>query len=252
MATAKITFAENEAVNTGVGIGIRVNTFAGGPITLQNNMALGSGTGFSVDPGSQNENGNAIGAGGVVLVGNVAVHGGYGFYADAPGKMVGNTAANNSQAGFLVVPGGGAFADNSAIGNAGPGAIVQFSVDGQDTQPSRSFQSFSQNNFYGNDRNRAVIALNAENFGGPGPYSIGPSAHCGVLNLGALAVVTGPEAGGTPPLENLPAAGNFWGSAKGPAPTGAGDAAGGACDQNGGVTSVKPFSTADFAITNWP
>jgi hypothetical protein len=33
--------------------------------------------------------------------------------------------------------------------------IVQFSVDGFDTQPTRSFQAFNQNNFYGNDHNRA-------------------------------------------------------------------------------------------------
>jgi hypothetical protein len=104
--------------------------------------------------------------------------------------MVANTAANNSQARFLVVPGGAPFSDNSAIGNAGPGVIVQFSVDGFDTQPTRSFQAFSQNNFYGNDHNRAVLSLSTANFGGPGPYHPGPSAHCGVLNLGALAVVT--------------------------------------------------------------
>lgn len=42
---------------------------------------------------------------------------------------------------------------------------------------------------------------------------------------------------------------NYWGSAQGPQPTGPGDAAGGACDQNGGVTSVKPFVTSPTAIT---
>jgi hypothetical protein len=131
--------------------------------------------------------------------------------------------------------------------------IQKHYVNSLDTQPTRSFQVFNQNNFYGNDRNRAVLSLATENFGvGPGPYNPGPSAHCGILNVGALAVVTGPQTGGTPPVMNLPAAGNFWGSAKGPAPTGVGDAAGGACDQNGGVTSVKSFSAADFAITNWP
>jgi hypothetical protein len=51
---------------------------------------------------------------------------------------------------------------------------------------------------------------------------------------------------------NLPAAGNFWGSATGPASTGAGDAVGGACDQNAGTTVGKPFATAAFAITSWP
>ena len=42
---------------------------------------------------------------------------------------------------------------------------------------------------------------------------------------------------------------NYWGSAQGPQPTGPGDAAGGACDQNGGVTSAKPFVTSPVAIT---
>jgi hypothetical protein len=251
--TAKILFASNQALNNGgSGFNLQIDAYHGGQITLQDNLATGGGTGFLVATGEQNEAGNAISAGSVQLTGNVAVHNGLGFSADAPGPMLANTAVNNQQAGFLVVP-GSLFQGNSAIGNAGPGAIVQFSVDGQDTAPLSHFQSFERNNFYGNDRNRPVLALAAANYPGvPAPYDPGPSAHCGVLNLGALAVAVGPVAGGTPPVIQLAATGNYWGSPSGPRPQGSGDTVGGACDQNGGVTVAKPFAKAALAITSWP
>jgi hypothetical protein len=249
MSTAQVIFSDNESINNAVsGFSVYVNTYQA-QITLENNVARGGTTGFFVSPGGQNEAGDAIGAGNVALLGNVSVHNGVGFIATASGKMERNTAAGNAQEGFLVVPGGGQFQDNSAIGNAGPGAILQFSIDVGDTQGNRKFQSFTQNNFYGNDRNRPALKVSVGPFQGPDP---GPSAHCGVLNLGALATVVGPNAGGTPPTISFVAPGNFWGSTHGPAPTGVGDAIGGVCDQNGAKTIAQSLATAVFAITSWP
>jgi hypothetical protein len=249
MSTAQVIFSDNESINNAVSaFSVYVNTYQA-QITLQSNLALGGGTGFFVSPGGQDEEGDAFGAANVALVGNVSVHNGIGFSADAPGKMEANTAAGNAQAGFLVVPGGGQFQDNSAIGNAGPGAIVQFSTYLGDTQGNHRFQTFTQKNFYGNNRNRPALNVSVGPFQAPNP---GPSAHCGVLNMGAVAAVVGPNAGGTPPTISLAASGNFWGSAQGPAPTGVGDAVGGVCDQNSATTIAKPFATESFAITSWP
>jgi len=253
--TAQIMFTGNAAINNaGSGFSVTVNAYNGGAITLQGNFASGAGTGFLVAAGFQNEAGDAFNAGIVSMLENVAVNNGLGFSAGLAGTTVGNTAVNNSQAGFLVVPNNSLFQNNSAIGNGGPGAIVQFSMDGLDTQGLAHFRSFTQNNFYGNDRNRPVLSLGAANFSNGLPlYNPGPGAHCGVLNLGALAATVGPQSGGTPPTIHLTATGNFWGSTAGPLPTGGGDAAGGACDQNGGVTLAKPFAaTAPFGITSWP
>src|SRR6202035_1615874 len=157
--------------------------------------------------------------------------------------------ADNSEAGFIVVPdqlgraffpGVGSFEGNSAIGNAGPGVVVNFSASGFDDPrgPQRSFRSFSHNNFYGNDRNRPVLLVGLEVFQVSPGFDTGPSAHCGVLNVGVLGAVLGPEPTPPPPV-TLPASGNFWGSAAGPSSTGAGDAAGGACDENAAVTVAK-------------
>jgi hypothetical protein len=52
----------------------------------------------------------------------------------------------------------------------------------------------------------------------------------------------------TPTVEKLQAANNYWGSVSGPAATGPGDTAGGVCDQNGGATTVKPFSPSWFSF----
>jgi hypothetical protein len=251
-ATAQIIFSSNQAINnSGGGFSVTVNLFHGGPITLQDNLASGGGSGFDVEAGFQNEGLEAVFAGNVQVVGNVAIHNSIGFTADVPGRIVGNTAAGNSQFGFLVVPGGASFQDNSAIGNDGPGAIIQFSQDATNNAPIPRFQTFTQNNFYGNDRNRPVLSI-APALSSNANYNPGPSAHCGVLNLGALAVAVGPNAGGIPPIINLAAAGNFWGSAQGPQVSGSGDAVGGVCDQNGGVTQAKPFAIIPFGITSWP
>jgi hypothetical protein len=252
-ATAQIMFSGNQAINNpGGGFSVTVGLFHGGPITLQGNLASGGGTGFEVDTGSQNESFEAGSAQSVQLLGNVAVHNVAGFSANVPGQIVGNTAAGNSEFGFLVVPGGAPFRDNSAIGNDGPGAIIQFSPDGTNPGPMPQFQTFTGNNFYGNDRNRPVLSLAPPLALSNATYNPGPSARCGVLNLGALAAVVGQDAGGNPPAITLPATDNFWGSTHGPQTNGSADAVGGACDQNGGVTLAKKFATIPFAITSLP
>jgi hypothetical protein len=250
-AVAQILFADNEANGSGTGFAVTVNQFFGGPITFQGNFAHGGGIGFYVDPGLQNEDGIGFSAGTVALSNNVANNSGVGFSAFTPGPMVGNTAIGNAQAGFIVVPNGSPFSGNSALGNGGPGVIVQYSTNGDDTQPTNAFQIFSQNNFYGNDRNRPMIPIGTGAFS-PNLYTLGPpGAHCGVVNLGALAVITGFQP--APPFPvTLPASGNYWGSSSGPSASGGGDAAGGACDLNGGTTLAKPFASAQLAITTWP
>jgi hypothetical protein len=98
------------------------------------------------------------------LRGNVALHNGLGFLATLLGPTLNNTAAANSQAGFIVIPGTAAvFEGNSAIGNGGPGVIVNFSSDAFDMEPnggnSHFFSSFRHNSVFGNDRNRPQLAL---------------------------------------------------------------------------------------------
>jgi hypothetical protein len=249
--TAQFRFSDNQSFgNAAIGFSIFINAYGGGPIAVQRNLAQGAGSGFVVEPGFQDETGDSFSAGQVSLTNNVATGGQYGFVANAAGQIVANTAIGNSVAGFELTPGGAAFAGNSALGNGGPGVIVQFSRDLGDLGPYPSFSTFGQNNFYGNDRNRPPLSFPGSGIGGD--YDAGPGAHCGVLNLGSLAAKIGPEPVTPVPTEKLTATGNFWGSSAGPKSSGGGDMAGGACDQNGGVTIVKPFATADFAITTLP
>jgi hypothetical protein len=251
-ALSQILFADNEASgNSGTGFSVTLGDFLGGPITLQGNLAHGAGTGFAALAGCRDESCLDGSANSVTMTGNVAIHNVVGFVANGS-PMTGNTATGNSQAGFLVIPEGGPFTKNSAIGNGGPGLIVEFSTGPFDSQP-QVFQPFSGNNFFGNDRNRPMLFLTVGSFGGAvgGPLGVNPgaSAHCGVLNVGALAFLWSHQ---PPSPAPLPAAANFWGSAAGPASSGAGDAVGGACDQNAGATVGKPFATAAFATTTWP
>lgn len=162
---------------------------------------------------------------------------------------MGNTASGNSVAGFVISPGvGQVFLSNSAIGNGGPGVVVNFSPDAVTLQYG-AFATFSENNFYCNDRNRTAGSLC---FNVCQSFDPGPSAHCGVLNLGALAAQTpNIEAPPAPPIL-LQAGSNFWGSTGGPKSSGPGDAAGGVCDLKAGSTAAKPFATVPFAITSWP
>jgi hypothetical protein len=256
-ATATVFFTNNEATGSGTGFYLQDNAYTGTAV-FKNNVASGGGSGFLVETGTQSISGAAVGVGNVSLSNNVAAHNsGYGFSLAQTGPIVGNSAFANSAAGFLVVP-GAVFQGNSAIGNGGPGLIVQASADVFDdynNDPQDQFRVFNHNNFYGNDRNRPALVLVEPNGGGPG-VSPGPSAHCGILNVGKAAAVPGapgPVNGDAPsPVIVQKATDNFWGSAKGPSPTGPGDAAGGACDQNGGVTISKPFATVEFAITTAP
>jgi hypothetical protein len=247
MSNAQITFSDNESINNGAGFSVTVNTWSGGIVTFQNNLAGGAGTGFYVDTGIQDLDGLRLGAGNVVLLGNVASHNGFGYNLTLVGRTENNTAVGNSQAGFMVVP-SGTFRGNSALGNAGPGIMMNYAANHFSFSPlTNNYSPFIQNNFYGNDRNRPVLSVF---FGAPSP---GPSAHCGVLNLGdeAAAVMTASGQGSLDP-QTLQAGGNFWGSANGPAPSGVGDAVGGVCDQNGATTIVKSFASEAFAITAWP
>ena len=247
--SAVITFAQNESIdNASAGFDMTEGLFTGGSVVVQNNYAHGAGTGFQVPGGTQFSAGGAFDSTRISLTGNVAVHNRLGFYALAPGKMVGNTAADNTDGGFRVISGQAAFQNNTAVGNGGPGAIVQFFSDRGTPAGILGFKSFSQNNFYGNDRNRPNLAIPVTDF----PVitlNPGPSAHCGVLNMGVLAEPLSTGVANPPIPAPLNANGNFWGTTHGPAPTGASDAVGGACDQNGGKTTATSYATAGFAIT---
>jgi hypothetical protein len=251
LSSAQITFSDNESTsNAGGAFGVTMQTY-GGTVTLQNNLARGAANGFFVTPGPQNEDQLEIGAN-VAVLGNVAAHNVIGFNLTLVSRTENNTAAGNSQAGFIVVP-SGTFRGNSALGNAGPGMIVNFTANFVNFgPPTNNYSPFIQNNFYGNDRNRPVLNIGPV-FAPFPPPNPGPSADCGVLNLGDVAATEVPPGSGQGiPTLTLQAGGNFWGSTRGPAATGVGDAVGGACDQNGGVTVAKPFATTPFAITSLP
>lgn len=218
-----------------------------GPLIVRENFAVGARTGFSVLSGGCEQCSSVVfgPASTVQLLNNVATHCSVGFSANLPGAIIGNTASANSEAGYRVTPGAGPFRRNSAIGNGGPGMILNFSPD-QFFLDYRPFSAFGENNFYGNDRRRPPLALAV----GPlPPLNPGPSAHCGVLNVGALAIFSGDFGPPPGPVEKQQAGRDFWGSPKGPAPTGAADAVGGVCDQNGGLTVTQGFATQGFAIT---
>jgi hypothetical protein len=245
--TASITFSQNDAIdNTDSGFNLTQGLYNGGSIIAQGNFARGGGVGFNVPAGIQVMIGAASNSSLVHLTGNVAEHNGLGFYAFFPGGLASNTAANNSQAGFEIVASPIAFQGNTAVGNAGPGAIVQF-FDNNDGPPTLGFKSFTQNNFYGNDRHRPALNISIAQLP-PMSYDPGASAHCGVLNLGVLAQAL--EDVANPPVPApLNANGNFWGTTHGPSATGAADAVGGKCDQRGGKTTATSFVTTGFGIT---
>jgi hypothetical protein len=129
---------------------------------------------------------------------------------------------------------------NAALGNGGPGVLINLSPDAIDLGNLSSTATFSENTFIGNDRNRPVpLFLGSADF--VGNFSPGPSGHCGVLNLGPLGALGGPTQVTPVPATQLMAANNYWGSATGPSKTGPGDTAAGACDQNNATTIVRPF-----------
>jgi hypothetical protein len=219
------------------------------PYLLQDNQAIGAGTGFFVDPGSV-ECDDCFDAGRaqvVTLTRNFAANSGIGFNLRSTGLVSDNVATNNS-IGFEItdIP---TFVRNSAMGNAGPGALVGFLLGGP-----VNVVTLTQNNFWGNDRNRPPLTVGVFPFI---TYSAGPSAHCGVLNVGAAgfnSVI--PNIPQQVPTASVQAVDTYWGSANGPQPNGPGDTAGGVCDkdfllqQDTGVlttpsiTTVKPYATA--------
>ena len=246
--TASITFSQNDAIdNKDSGFNLTQGLYNGGSIIALGNFARGGGVGFNVPGGIQVMIGAASNSSLVHLTGNVAEHNELGFYALFPGGLTANTAANNSQAGFEVVASPIAFQGNTAVGNAGPGAIVQFFDDGDNPPHTVGFKSFTQNNFYGNDRHRPALSISVAQLP-PASYNPGTSAHCGILNLGVLASAL--EDIANPPIPApLNANGNFWGTTHGPSATGAADAVGGKCDQRGGKTTATSFVTTGFGIT---
>jgi len=254
--TGQILFADNQAI--GGGFAITVNALRGpGQIILRNNLALNAGTGFAVAAGIQTVFAlNVSGDDQVQLLNNVASGCQLGFSTNLAGPIQSNTAINNVQAGFLVVP-AGLIQYNSAIGNGGPGMILQFSPDPFTSSSAGgrviTSATVNNNNFFGNDRNRPVLGLvtgNGQSLLGT-TYNPGPSAHCGILNVGALGPVIGPQ---PPPANTAPivtAHFDYWGSSTGAHTSGPGDTVGGACDQNGAVTKSTPFSATAISVNSF-
>ncbi len=243
---ARILIANNQAIGNGTGFSVMVNQSRAGSIIVKDNLARGAATGFAVSPGLPQSLRAMLSAAQVQLVNNVAVGGAVGFSTTTMGRIEYNTALNNSQAGFSVVPDGAPFHANSAIGNGGPGMIVYlFDRSNAESFPEpidSPFVPFDGNNFIGNDRNRPVLSL------GPFPVDPGPGAHCGVL----IGIFLPPGFPLGPTLMQLPAAGNYWGSANGPSSSGPADAVGGACAQDNATTIAVPFSKTPFHISSGP
>jgi len=242
-----VNVSTNEAFGNGTGFDVKPRHAygLGGPGTLQflvrDNLASGSGTGFNVEPGASECDGclNGATAYEVAVIHNAASSNGVGFALTVAGGTFDNLATGNSTTGFLVTEGGSAFKRNSAIGNGGPGVLLAVLA-----YNPVNLDSFAQNSFFDNDRHRPpLLPL----LGLPAPPDPGPSAHCGVLNVGAVASYFWGEIPflSYPPYPavKLQASGNYWGSKQGPQPDGPGDTVGGICDQNNATTSAQPFST---------
>jgi len=243
---AQVLLLGNQALGSGVGFYAIQNFEPTGHIkfVMQGNLAAGTKAGFAADGGIAID--VRIDAPVATYLNNVAVDNGVGFSLPYTGTVRGNTASGNSQAGFLLETTSTLFVQNSAIGNAGPGAIV---APGDPNRPPAVIDQFYGNNFFGNDRNRPQITVS----NGPLSFPLGPGAQCGVVNVGAFIFIKTAQFGfgglGIP--ETLQAPNNFWGSAHGPQQNGQGDAAGGVCDFNGGTTIAKPAQTAPAAITSF-
>ena len=252
--SSRILIDNNQALNNSVG-GFFVSVAYSGPpgqIIVRNNQSIGAGTGFSVIPWSLFGGDSPATASNVQVLNNVAASGGTGFYINASGPVRYNTAISNAQSGYQMRPGGAAFTDNSAIDNAGPGMLLNFSAEAFSVAPI-AFAPFSNNNIFGNDRHRPANLQSNFSFSEPdssfGSFNPGPGAHCGVLNVGVIPGLFPP----LPPVPALqPAPQNYWGSAAGPTASGAGDTLGGRCDQNGGVTTASPPAWRPFPITSNP
>jgi len=260
-------FSDNRA--NGSGTGFRILTKASAccgvvtnnmQIVLKDNVAVGTQTGFSVDKGLLDNCdgcGDNATAGNVTTSNNFAASSGVGFSLFTAGPVNQNVALSNATAGFVITAPAGVFTGNSAVSNYGPGVVTLFFTDNGGHDPPIDFGKFSGNNLYGNDRNRqpAAVGSSLPTFF---PYNPGPSAHCGVLNLGSIAVAEQVDTLPQPPappfrVATVESAEAFWGSSKGPQSTGPGDTVGGACDQNSAVTTAsKPFLTSPVSIQAAP
>lgn len=238
--SARVLIADNRLVNNGIGVNVVVNDWAGqGSVVIRDNQAINAGYGYWIFPGFPGGQPHVSPADNVRLINNIAANGNVGFYVVESGPIESNTAIDNTQSGFVVTPGGAPFIYNAALGNGGPGVLINLTPDPFDLGNTLTFQSFNDNTFAANDRSRPAQLLLG--WVGGGSYNPGSSAHCGVLNLGPLGAVGGATQVTPVPATLLRATNNYWGSATGPSRAGAGDAVGGPCDQNSATTFAKPF-----------
>jgi hypothetical protein len=236
--SAQVLIAGNRLVNNGNGVSVTTNNWGGpGTLVVRDNQAINAGTGYWIFPGYALGGINVGSSGNVQLINNIAAGGNVGFYAILTGPIEYDTAIDNKQSGFVITD-STTFTFNAALGNGGPGVLINLSPGPFDLGNVSSTATFSENTFIDNDRNRPVPLLVGFVYG---TFSAGPSAHCGVLNLGPLGALGGPTQVTPVPATRLLAANNYWGSATGPSKTGPGDAAGGACDQNNAATVATPF-----------
>jgi hypothetical protein len=240
--SARVLIGDNRLLNNGNGVNVVLNDWGSNPgsVVIRDNQATNAGYGYWIFPGFAGGGARLSSSDNVQLVNNIAAKGNVGFFAVSTGPIQYNTAIDNIQSGFVLTPGGAPFTFNAALGNGGPGVLINLSPDPFDLGDMLSFQSFNTNTFVGNDRSRPTPLLMGF-VGGGGSFDPGPSAHCGVLNFGPLGAVGGPTQVTPVPATQLHAANNYWGSANGPSTAGLGDAAGGVCDQNNATTVARPF-----------
>ncbi len=237
---SRVLIGGNRLVNNGNGVNVVMNDWVGpGYVVIRDNQAIHAGNGYSVFPGFAFGLPRVLASDNVQLINNIAASGNVGFFAIESGPIEYNAAIDNAQSGFVVTPGGAPFIYNAALGNGGPGVLINLTPDPFDLGSTLTFQSFNDNAFVGNDRSRPAQLVSGYSQGVA--FNPGPSAHCGVLNLGPLGALGGPNQVTPVPATQVQAANNYWGSAKGPSKTGSGDAAGGACDQNNATTVAAPF-----------
>lgn len=149
------------------------------------------------------------------ITNNIVSDNGDGVVLGAPGVLLqNNTIAANHNDGVDLAADGAHITGNTLIGNAGAG-IRADDVNGA---------VIEANNIYGN---LGLLSM----------PSVGNTGNCGIVNTGLAAA--------TPAA--LDAKNNFWGTAQGPGPDPADNAAG-SCDFNNGHTVVTPFSASGFTF----
>jgi hypothetical protein len=211
--------------------------------TLRGNLATGNSVGFTVEHDETHTIPERVFMAGNTASANTKV----GFSLRGQGfqlQLIENVASNNGT-GVDIEGNSYHIRNNSVLGNAGPGLLINGRLAGSDLQ-------ITGNTIVGNigagililpDATNNVIRGNNiwGNFGaGPVPTvpSIVSTLNCGIANAGfdQLRPVT------------TDATNNYWGSPAGPGPDPA-DNAGKGCDFNQGTTVVKPFATIAFGIS---